>query len=128
MEIAHDIAHFFGGNKYLHVIDGFENFGTCFAEGGGEGVATGQHEGHFVAVYRVHLSVVDNNAHIASVGSGERSLFHATHHAFENRWHEASVDGTAHDAIDEHQFSAPLEIHLFLTARCDADFLIAEFE
>jgi len=32
-------------------------------------------------------------------------LFHATHHAFENRGHEASVDGTAHDAIDEYQFS-----------------------
>lgn len=119
---------FFGGHKDLYIIDGFENLWTCFAEGGGEGVATGQHEGHFIAVDGVHLAVIDNDAHVAGIRSGERSLFHAAHHAFENRGHEAGVDGTAHDAVDEHQFSAPLEIHFFLTARRDTDLLIAEFE
>ena len=126
MEVAHHVAHLVGGNKHFNVVDRFENLRTCFLKCLAEGVATCQHEGEFVGVNRVHLSVVNDDANVASVTSGERSLFHATHYAFQNGGHEASVNGSAHNRVDEHEFAAPFQRYFFLALEVDADFLIAK--
>ena len=76
----------------------------------------------------MHLSVIDDDAHVASVGTRERTLLHALHHTLQDGGHETSVDGTTNHRVDEYEFAAPLQIDFFLAFDVHLELLTVDFE
>ena len=76
----------------------------------------------------MHLSVIDDDAHVAGIAASERSAFHSLHDTFQNSWHETGVDGTADNRVEEDELSAPFEVDLFTSFDVHAVFLSAELE
>ena len=74
----------------------------------------------------MHLAVIDNDANVAGIRTCERALLHSAHDAFQYGWHEACINGTTNDGVDEDELSAPFQINLFLSFRCNLKFLVAE--
>ena len=58
----------------------------------------------------MHLSVVNEDADVTGVRTGERTLHHSFLDTLEDGWHKAQVDGTSDNAVVELQFSTPLQI------------------
>ena len=74
----------------------------------------------------MHLSVVNDDANVASVATCERSLLHAAHDTLEDSWHETCVDSTTDNAVDEDNLSAPFEIDFFLALNVNLELLTAK--
>ena len=74
----------------------------------------------------MHLSVIYDYAHVAGIATRQRALLHALHDALEDGGHEASVDGAAHNAVDEDELATPLQVDNLLALGVDAVFLAAE--
>ena len=53
-------------------------------------------------------------------------MLHAAHDALEYGWHEACVNGTADNRVDEYEFASPFEVYLFLALCVDLELLVAE--
>ena len=80
----------------------------------------------FVRVYWVHLTVVDNHAHVAGVASGQWATLHTVHDTFQNGWHKARVDGSANNRIDEYELAAPRQSFLFFAFDIHLELLSVE--
>ena len=73
-----------------------------------------QHKRKFVTVNRMHLTIIDNNPHVSCITSSQRTMFHTIHHTFQNGWHEAGINSTTNNRIDEYQFTTPFQVDNFL--------------
>ena len=74
----------------------------------------------------MHLSIVNNHAHIAGIASGKGTLFHTLHDTLQNCRHEACINGSTYHTIDEYQLATPFKINLFFALGIDAVFLTTE--
>ena len=74
----------------------------------------------------MHLAVIDDNADVAGVTARQRTLFHALHNALQDGGHEACINGTAHNAVDEDELAAPFQVDGLLALCVDAELLIAK--
>ena len=75
----------------------------------------------------MHLTIVHHHAHIASVTAGERAAFHAFHHTFQNGRHEAHINGSTHNRVQEHELTAPLQVDFLAALDVHLVLLTVEF-
>ena len=123
MQVAHYVAHLIRRREYFNVVDRFEQFGVRIFESHAEGIASCEHKRQFVRVNRVHLTIVNDDTHIASIRTRQRSLLHTAHNTFQNSRHEACIYRAADNRIDKDEFSAPFERNFLLIAHIYANFL-----
>ena len=76
VEVTHAGTNILVGSDDVYVVDGFEDLGTSIAECLLEGVAASDDEGNFLGVHGVHLTVININADVTGVGTGERAFLH----------------------------------------------------
>ena len=74
----------------------------------------------------MHLTIVDANAYVASVRTGERALLHAVHDTLNDGRDEAGVDSTTDDTVVDNELATPVEIHLLLVLDVHLELLVAE--
>ena len=128
VEVAHARTDVLVGSEDVDVVDRLQDLRTGVAEGLLEGVAAGDDEGDFLGVDRVHLTVVDVDADVAGVGTGQRAFLHLGLDTLEDGGHETDVDGTADDAVVELQLAAPLEVDDFLALEVEHGVLAVDLE
>ena len=63
-------------------INIFKDLRSCILECFTKCITASQHEGNFIGVYRVHLTIVYANTHIASIRTRQRPLLHTSHDTF----------------------------------------------
>ena len=126
LQVAHHVAHIVGRHEHLQVVDRLQNLRTGILEGLGKCLTGSQHERQFVGIHGVHLSVIDDDADVAGIRTGERSLLHTGHHTLEDGGHETGIDGTTHHGVEEHQFSTPFEVNFLSRLDVHAELLSAE--
>ena len=126
VDVRHNIAHDLRRHEYLEVINRLKDFRVRLFEGLRKGVTTCQTEGDFVRVNRVHLTIINNDAYVASIRTGQRSLLHTIHDTLYDSRDEACVDRTADDGVDNDQFTTPLKVNLLLVFDRDLVLLITE--
>ena len=76
----------------------------------------------------MHLSVIDDDAHVAGIRAGERTLFHTFHDTLQDSGHETQVDSTTHNGVDEDELSTPLQVDLFLALDVHLELLTVDLE
>ena len=74
----------------------------------------------------MHLTVINDDADVAGIRTRERTLLHLAHDTLQNSGHEAGIDGTADDAVDEHQLAAPFQVDNLFALGVDAELLTTE--
>ena len=71
----------------------------------------------------MHLSVINDNTHITCIATGQRSVLHAIHDTLKNSRHEACINSTTDNRVDEYEFAAPFQVNLFATLDIDLKLL-----
>ena len=74
----------------------------------------------------MHLTVIDNDADIAGIRTGQRTLLHTRHNPLEDSRHKAGIDGSTHYAVDEDELTTPLQRNLFGTLDVHLELLVAK--
>ena len=74
----------------------------------------------------MHLSVIDDDANVAGIASGQRTLLHALHDTFKDCRHEAGIDGSTHYRVDEDELAAPFQVDFLATLDVHLELLTAE--
>ena len=63
----------------------------------------------------MHLTIIDDNAHITSIRASERTTLHLLHYTLEDSRHESHINSTTYYSVDKHELTTPFEVY-FLTA------------
>ena len=59
----------------------------------------------------MHLSIIDDDAHVTGIRPGQRSLLHTSHNTFQDSRQETGIDGSTNDTVNKHQLSTPVQIY-----------------
>ena len=76
----------------------------------------------------MHLTVIDEDADVAGVGTGKRTFDHTLLDTLEDGGHEAEVDGTTDDAVVELKLATPLELGDILSLDVELGVLAVDLE
>ena len=74
----------------------------------------------------MHLTIVNNDTHVTSIRTRQRTLLHTRHNTFHNSRQEAGIDRTTDDTVNKHQFTTPFQWYLFRTSHGNLKFLSIE--
>ena len=74
----------------------------------------------------MHLTIVNNDTHVTSIRTRQRTLLHTRHNTFHNSRQEACIDRTTDNTVDKHQFTTPFQWYLFRTSHGNLKFLSIE--
>ena len=110
VEVGHARTDELVRSKDVHIVDRLEDLRTGIAESLLEGITTGDDEGDFLGIHRVHLTVIDIDPDVTGIGTGKRTFCHLVVDTLEDGGHETEIDGATDDAVDELEFSTPLQI------------------
>lgn len=113
LQVRHYIAHLVSRDENFYIVNGLQYLWTGLTESLTKCIASCQHEGEFVAIYGVHLTVIDDDTHITRITTRQRALLHTRHHALQDSGHKACIDRSTHGTVDKHQFAAPFEVNDF---------------
>src|SRR3712207_976255 len=74
----------------------------------------------------MHLAIKYNDTNVTGVAVGQRSMFHAVHNTLQDSRHEACVNGTTNNRVDEYELATPLQINDFFTLDIHLELLITK--
>ena len=74
----------------------------------------------------MHLTVIYDYTYITSIRACQRTTLHLLHYTLEDCRHEAHIDSTTYNGIDEYELTAPLQLYLLTRLHVDLNFLTIE--